>query len=115
MAQENSMKKFWQEYNLSIVLFGLFLASWIAHAAFNWYEYVFDAEAHNQAIVVSEYLVDFFTRTFENWQSEFLQLFSMVVLTAYLVHKGSTESKDSQEQMQQSLDRIERQLKALKR
>jgi hypothetical protein len=29
------------------------------------------------------------------------------------IHKGSAESKDSDEQMQQSLDRIEKRLKAL--
>jgi hypothetical protein len=41
--------------------------------------------------------------TFENWQSEFLQLFAFVALTTFLIHKGSPESKDSDEQMQASL------------
>jgi hypothetical protein len=36
-----------------------------------------------------------------------------VVLSALFIHKGSAESKDSDEQMQKSLDRIERRLKAL--
>ena len=49
----------------------------------------------------------------ENWQSGFLQLFSFVVLSAYFIHKGSAVSKDSDEQMQKSLDRIEKRLKAL--
>jgi hypothetical protein len=31
--------------------------------------------------------------TFENWESEFLQMGMYVVLTAYLVQKGSSESK----------------------
>jgi hypothetical protein len=46
-------------------------------------------------------------------QSEFLQLFSFVVLAALFIHRGSAESKDSDEQMQKTLDRIERRLKAL--
>lgn len=33
--------------------------------------------------------------TFENWKSEFLQLFTMVVLVSFLIHRGSQESKDS--------------------
>jgi hypothetical protein len=34
-------------------------------------------------------------------------------LPSLFIHKGSAESKDSDEQMQKSLDRIERRLKAL--
>jgi hypothetical protein len=54
-------------------------------------------------------------REHENWQSEFLQLFSFVVLASLFIHKGSAESKDSDEQVQKSLDRIEKRLKALER
>ena len=49
----------------------------------------------------------------ENWQSEFLQLLTFVVLTSFLIHRNSPESKDSDDQMQRSLDRIEKRLKAL--
>ena len=31
--------------------------------------------------------------TFENWESEFLQMASYVLLTIWLVQKGSSESK----------------------
>jgi hypothetical protein len=48
-----------------------------------------------------------------DWQSEFLQLFSFVALSALFIHKGSAESKDSDERMQKSLDRIEKRLNAL--
>jgi len=48
-----------------------------------------------------------------SWIVQFLQLFSMVLLTPYLVYKGSTESKDGQERMQDSLDRIERRIRQL--
>jgi hypothetical protein len=36
---------------------------------------------------------DFLEATFENWESEFLQMGMYVVLTAYLFQKGSSESK----------------------
>jgi hypothetical protein len=62
---------------------------------------------------VGAFLWQFWESTLENWQSEFLQLFSFVVLASLFIHKGSAESKDSDEQMQKSLDRIEKRLKAM--
>ena len=55
-----------------------------------------DQVAHGQAAVsVGEYLGTgtFLEATFENWESEFLQMGMYVVLTAYLFQKGSSESK----------------------
>lgn len=49
----------------------------------------------------------------ENWQSEFLQLFSFVVLAALYIHKGSAESKDGEENIEASLRRIEEHLGTL--
>ena len=42
-----------------------------------------------------EYAVsaDFWNRTLQNWQSEFLAVGSMVVLSIYLRQRGSPESK----------------------
>ena len=36
---------------------------------------------------------DFWSRTLQNWQSEFLAVGSMAVLTIYLRQRGSPESK----------------------
>ncbi|HEX2291188.1 MAG TPA: DUF6766 family protein, partial [Pseudonocardiaceae bacterium] len=36
---------------------------------------------------------DFWNRTLQNWQSEFLAIGSMVVLSVYLRQRGSPESK----------------------
>jgi len=105
-----TITKLWRDYNLSIVLVGLFLLSWIAQGVFQWQEYLSQAEMHQQAVLVSDFINEFLAATFENWQSEFLQLFTMVALTAVLIHKGSAESKDSNEEMQASLNRIERKL-----
>ena len=51
--------------------------------------------------------------TFQNWQSEFLEVLVLIVLTSFLVHKGSHESKDSSDRMQASLDRLERKVDSL--
>ena len=107
------MGKLWRDYNLSIVLLGLFLASWIGQGVFQWFEMANEAQAHGEASTLAEFIPAFFSSTFENWQSEFLQLFTMVVLTAFLIHKGSHESKDQDEKVDQMLARIEQRLERI--
>jgi hypothetical protein len=61
------------------------------------------AKAHNEealehgrnAISVWQYLVtsQFWFESFQNWQSEFLAIFAIVVLSIWLREKGSPESK----------------------
>jgi hypothetical protein len=58
--------------------------------------YSADQVEHQQAAVsLWSYLHtgDFVEATFENWESEFLQMGMYVVLTAYLFQRGSSESK----------------------
>lgn len=52
---------------------------------------------------MEEFLPEFAARTFENWQSEFLQLFAMVVFTSFLIHKGSHESGDNDDEVNKRL------------
>ena len=107
------MKRIWKNYSLSITLAGLFLLSWIGQLVAQWFTWANEQVEHEQPLVVGDFLWQFWTSTLENWQSEFLQLFSFVVLAALFIHKGSAESKDSDEQMQRTLDRIDKRLKAL--
>lgn len=93
------MDKLWKNYSWSIVLTVLFLASWVAQYIFQWQEFSSNQIAHGQAVELADFIPDFLSSTFENWQSEFLQLLSMVVLTSFLIHKGSPESKDGDEAM----------------
>jgi hypothetical protein len=109
------MKNIWKNYNLSVVLACLFLLSWLAQYIFQWQEFVSNQQAHDQAITFAEFLPQFLASTFENWQSEFLQLLSMAILTSFLVHKGSAESRDSDDKMQATLADIQKQLKAMKK
>jgi hypothetical protein len=52
-------------------------------------------EHGEQAVSLGRYLLtgDFYEATFENWESEFLQMGMYVVLTAFLIQRGSSESK----------------------
>ena len=107
------MKRLWRDYNLSVVLGLLFVTSWIGQLITQWFNWANEQQDHNQPLLIGSFLWQFWESTLENWQSEFLQLFSFVALSALFIHKGSAESKDSDEQMQKSLDRIEKRLKAL--
>jgi hypothetical protein len=78
---------------LGIALAALFLASWAGQAVFQVWV---DGEDWNQ----------FWASTLENWQSEALQLLLFVVLTSFLAFKGSPESKDSDDEVQQKLDEL---------
>jgi hypothetical protein len=59
------------------------------------------------------FITDFAHSTLENWQSEFLQLFSFVVLAAVYIHHGSAESKDSDDRVERKIDEIRQQLKEM--
>lgn len=107
-------KNFFRNYSLSLILFALFFVSWLAQFLFQIPEAANEASQHGQSFQWGEFWPKFLESTFENWQSEFLQLFTFVVLTAYFIHRGSHESKDSDEKMQASLNRIEKQLQSLK-
>jgi hypothetical protein len=112
------MGRLWRDYSLSLVLAALFLVCWGLQTWTGWVEFVAEQHAHDQAAAVlgaDGYVWRWGQATFENWQSEFLQLLTFVVLTTYLIHRGSHESKDSDEAMQAQLDRIERRLAALDR
>jgi hypothetical protein len=51
---------------------------------------------HGKPFTISEYLISghFIEATFENWESEFLQMGAFVLMSVSLYQKGSSESKD---------------------
>jgi hypothetical protein len=110
------MGRVWRNYSLSIVLACLFLVSWGLQTWTGWVEFVAEQREHEQvaeAFGPDGYVWAWAQATFENWQSEFLQLLTFVVLTTYLIHRGSHESKDTDEKVQAQLDRIEQRLASL--
>ena len=91
------MRQFFHNNGLSIVLFGLFFFSFIGQYLTGIKEYNNDQQEHNQpAVGYVEYFGEghFIEATFENWESEFLQMGMYVVLTIFLYQKGSSESKN---------------------
>lgn len=103
----------WLDFGLTLALFLLFLATWVGHGIAEWQVYTDEQIAHNEPVRIGDFLSEFGQSTLENWQSEFLQLFTFVVLAALYVHRGSAESKDGTDRMEASLRRIEEQLGTL--
>lgn len=97
-----------KNYGLTIVLAGLFLVSWVLQAYFQYNEYIAEQVMACEPLDDTGFYAAFFSATFENWQSEFLQLFSFVLLSRYLIHKGSPQSKDGDDAMREQLNRIEK-------
>ena len=84
------------ESSLGLAFVLLFLASWAAHAAGGFADYADDQVTHGQAApTFAHYLASprFWFESFQNWQSEFLAIGSMVWLAVYLRQRGSPESK----------------------
>lgn len=96
------MRRILRENGLSIVWLGLFFVSLIfGQTIFGHREYNSDQREHGQPEVsYAEYLSTphFLEATMENWESEFLQMFLFVALTAFLYQKGSAESKKLDEE-----------------
>jgi hypothetical protein len=96
-AQPKSKGGFFRENGLSIVWLGLFFFTFmIGQTVFGQLEYNEDQREHGGSeVTIFAYLTTphFIEATMENWESEFLQMFLYVVLTAFLYQKGSAESK----------------------
>lgn len=103
----------WREFGLGLVLMILFFSTWVAHLISQWQTFTDEQLSHGEHPQVGDFAAEFAQSTLENWQSEFLQLFSFVVLAALYIHKGSAESKDGEENIEASLRRIEHHLGTL--
>ena len=108
--RRSGVQKLWSNFGLSLTFCVLFLISWIAHGIAEWGIYRAAQLAHGQPTSASGFIIQFGESTLENWQSEFLQLFSFVVLAALLIHRGSAESKDGEERIERKIDALQKQL-----
>jgi hypothetical protein len=86
-----------KENSLSLLLLGLFFTSFLGgQIASGWLEYNQEQQQKNEpTVLLPQYLGTghFWEATMENWESEFLQMFTFLILTAYFFQKGSAESK----------------------
>lgn len=90
------MRRFFHNNGLSLVMLALFAVCFVGQYLTGLREFNESQKQHNQPQVsATGYLAEghFIEATFENWESEFLQMGAYVLLTVWLYQKGSSESK----------------------
>lgn len=95
-----------KRYAYGWVTLGFFLISLAGHWLFGWLAYVDDQSERGQSAEVSGYFVEMSRDTFENWQSEFLQLLWQIAGLALVLYVGSPQSRESSERSEAKLDAV---------
>jgi hypothetical protein len=91
------MRRTLRDHGLTLTMLGLFLVFFAGQTVTGLRDYNQDQKDHGEAAVsYGAYLRTghFVEATFENWESEFLQMGLYVLLTVFLFQRGSSESKD---------------------
>ena len=95
-----------RKYAYAWITVAFFLVSIAGHWLFGWYAFVDAAAEHGRQPEIGAYLVEMGRDTFENWQSEFLQLLWQVVGLAYFLYAGSPASKENDDRTEAKLDAL---------
>ena len=95
-----------RKYAYAWITVAFFLVSFGLHWWFGWLAYVDEARAQGSTPEVTAYLVEMGRDTFENWQSEFLQLLWQVVGLAYFLYLGSPSSKENDDRLEAKVDAL---------
>src|SRR5438128_1163193 len=82
-----------KKFGFAWVTLGFLAVSLVGHWLFGWFAYANEQRALGQPVETSGYLIEMLRDTFENWQSEFLQLLWQVVGLTILLYVGSPQSK----------------------
>jgi hypothetical protein len=106
-SREKRSRGFIRANSLSLVCFALFAIFVVGLLFTGFRENNAERKTHEQSeLTVGEYATSgaFWEALTENWESEYLQMAAYVVLTVFLIQKGSSESKDP-EKASQEIDR----------
>ncbi|PZF83362.1 DUF6766 family protein [Jiangella anatolica] len=88
------------------VLILLFLGSWLGQFFTQLSEFRSEQQTHGEPFTWSDYLTSFFASTFENWQSEWLQLVFQAVLLLAAKHLLFQADAEDLERIERKIDRI---------
>jgi len=95
-----------RKYGYAWLTLSFFLGSLLLHWYFGWQAYVSEAGEHGQVPQQAEYVDEMLRDTFENWQSEFLQLLWQVCGLAYFLYVGSPASKENDDRVEAKIDAL---------
>jgi hypothetical protein len=102
---EDEVSRF-RKYSFAWVTLGFLFLSIAGHWLFGWFAYVDEQQLHGAPVEVSGYTIEMLRDTFENWQSEFLQLLWQVVGLTILMYVGSPQSKESEQRTEAIIEEI---------
>ena len=103
---KKTRKRYVKGYAYGLLTLLFFLGSLALHWWFGWHAYANEAADHGQSPELNEYLVEVSRQTFENWQSEFLQLLWQVVGLAYFLWLGSPSSHENDDRLEAKVDAL---------
>ena len=106
MSEQKPTASVWSRYGYLWATSALFLVSLAGHWIFGWYAFAQDQLQHGQVPTAGQFVVQAMRDTFENWQSEFLQLIWQVSGLALLYHIGSPSSKEGHDRLEEKVDLI---------
>lgn len=95
-----------RRYGYAWLTLGFFLVSFGLHWWFGYQSSLDEARSHGETLEASAYLHEMLRDTFENWQSEFLQLLWQVVGLAYFLYIGSPSSKENDDRLEAKMDAL---------
>ena len=94
------------KYSYAWITIVFFLVSLALHWYFGWRAFQDEASQHGQTPELSAFAIQAARDTFENWQSEFLQLLWQVVGLAYFLYLGSPSSKENDDRLEAKVDEL---------
>jgi hypothetical protein len=103
---DTSRPRFTKAYGFALVTAVFFAFSWAGQFVFELITVRNDASEHHQAFTWADFWPQFLSSTFENWQSEFLQLIWQAAGLAFLLFWGSSQSRESDDRMESKLDAL---------
>ncbi len=93
----------WRRYSFTIVTAVLFLAAGFGQFYFQAQAFAEDGGEHGGSPGWGDFWNVFLASTFENWQSEFLQLCWQAAGLALFYHWRSSQSREQQDRIEQQL------------
>jgi hypothetical protein len=104
--EKKSKPPFHKAYSFGLVTGALFVASWTLQLVFQAIAFGNEAAEHGGVFEWSEYWPQFFASTFENWQSEFLQLVWQAAGLALFYFWGSSQSREGDNRVESKIDAL---------
>ena len=94
------------KYSYAWLTLAFFLGSAALQWYFGWLDFSEQARNQGQTPEFNSFAVQTLSKTFDNWQSEFLQLLWQVVGLAYFLYLGSPSSKENDDRLEAKIDEI---------